>query len=64
MPDYLKQLVAAWHEGKPRGIYSVCSAHPWVLEAAMEQAIADWSVRLNLYQLPNRRTWSLVELVQ
>ncbi len=41
MPDYLKQLVAAWHAGKPRGIYSVCSAHPWVLEAAMEQAIAD-----------------------
>ncbi len=41
MPNYLKQLVADWHKGEPRGIYSVCSAHPWVLEAAMEQAIAD-----------------------
>lgn len=41
MPEFFAQLVAAWHEGSPRGIYSVCSAHPWVLEAAMEQAIAD-----------------------
>ena len=24
-----------------RGIYSVCSVHPWVIEAAMRQAIAD-----------------------
>ena len=24
-----------------RGIYSVCSAHPWVIEAAMRQALAD-----------------------
>ena len=40
-PDYLERLVEAWHSEKPRGIYSVCSAHPWVLETAMEQAIAD-----------------------
>ncbi len=40
---YLLELARAWHEGRPRGIYSVCSAHPWVLEAAMEQAIADGS---------------------
>jgi D-tagatose-1,6-bisphosphate aldolase subunit GatZ/KbaZ len=40
---YLEQLAGAWHEGKPRGIYSVCSAHPWVLEAAMEQALGDGS---------------------
>lgn len=40
-PDYLRELVAAWHAGRPRGIYSVCSAHPWVLEAAIEQAIDD-----------------------
>ncbi len=39
--DYLRQMVADWHAGRPRGIYSVCSAHPWVLEAALEQAIAD-----------------------
>src|SRR5258708_38479559 len=23
------------------GLYSICSAHPWVLEAAMRQALAD-----------------------
>ena len=40
-PDYLQQLVRAWHEEKLKGIYSVCSAHPWVLEAAMDQAVAD-----------------------
>ena len=40
-PDYMKRLVEAWHSEKPQGIYSVCSAHPWVLEAAMEQALAD-----------------------
>jgi D-tagatose-1,6-bisphosphate aldolase subunit GatZ/KbaZ len=39
----LEQLARSWHEGRPRGIYSVCSAHPWVLEAAMEQALADES---------------------
>src|SRR6185437_13840068 len=27
--------------GSPSGIYSVCSAHPWVLEAAMRSAIHD-----------------------
>ncbi len=27
----------------PRGIYSVCSAHPWVLEAAVDQALEDGS---------------------
>jgi D-tagatose-1,6-bisphosphate aldolase subunit GatZ/KbaZ len=41
--NVLEQLAASWHEGQPRGIYSVCSAHPWVLEAAMEQALADGS---------------------
>jgi D-tagatose-1,6-bisphosphate aldolase subunit GatZ/KbaZ len=24
-----------------KGIYSICSAHPWVIEAAMQQALAD-----------------------
>lgn len=43
MSNILKQLADAWHSGKPRGIYSVCSAHPWVLEAAMEQALEDGS---------------------
>ena len=39
MSDYLQGLLRA-SRGK-RGIYSVCSAHPWVIEAAMRQAIAD-----------------------
>ncbi len=43
VPNALVGLVAAWHQGSPKGIYSVCSAHPWVLEAAIEQALADGS---------------------
>jgi D-tagatose-1,6-bisphosphate aldolase subunit GatZ/KbaZ len=42
-PGFLRELAASWRQGRPRGIYSVCSAHPWVLEAAMEQALADGS---------------------
>ncbi len=41
MPSCLEELVAAWHSGCSRGIYSVCSAHPWALEAAIEQALED-----------------------
>ncbi len=36
-----KNLISAQHAGKPVGIYSICSAHPFVLEAAMLQAKAD-----------------------
>lgn len=36
MSDYLQNLLRT-----SRGIYSVCSAHPWVIEAAMRQALAD-----------------------
>lgn len=43
MSEFLRGLALSWHEGRPRGIYSVCSAHPWVLEAAVEQALADGS---------------------
>src|ERR1700744_2784293 len=32
--------------GRARGIYSVCSAHPWVLQAAAEQAKEDESLLL------------------
>lgn len=42
-PGVLEQLAGFWHQNSPRGIYSVCSAHPWVLEAAVEQALADGS---------------------
>lgn len=43
MENFLEQLAPAWHKGTPRGIYSVCSAHPWILEAAVDQALADGS---------------------
>jgi D-tagatose-1,6-bisphosphate aldolase subunit GatZ/KbaZ len=39
MSDYLQKFLRA-SRGQ-RGIYSVCSAHPWVIEAAMHQANAD-----------------------
>jgi D-tagatose-1,6-bisphosphate aldolase subunit GatZ/KbaZ len=35
MSEFLQQL--AHSRGAQRGIYSVCSAHPWVLEAAMRR---------------------------
>lgn len=37
----LQQLSSSFLNGSPMGIYSVCSAHPLVLEAAVRQAIAD-----------------------
>ena len=41
--NVLQQLAVSWHQGRPKGIYSVCSAHPWVLEAAIDQANEDGS---------------------
>jgi D-tagatose-1,6-bisphosphate aldolase subunit GatZ/KbaZ len=39
MSERLKQLLAnRKHKSAARGIYSVCSAHPWVLRAALQQA--------------------------
>lgn len=35
--NYLDFILAAQKIGEPRGIVSVCSAHPWVLKAAMRQ---------------------------
>jgi D-tagatose-1,6-bisphosphate aldolase subunit GatZ/KbaZ len=35
-PEALLETVAAQKRGEPRGIWSVCSAHPWVLDAALE----------------------------
>ncbi len=35
--NYLDFILAAQKMGEPRGIVSVCSAHPWVLKAAMRQ---------------------------
>jgi len=36
---YLDEIVAAQSRGEVRGIASVCSAHPWVLKAAMREAV-------------------------
>lgn len=41
--DWLAQTVASHKAGHPVGVYSVCSAHPTVVEAAMVQAAADGS---------------------
>ncbi|HET7142699.1 MAG TPA: D-tagatose-bisphosphate aldolase, class II, non-catalytic subunit [Anaerolineales bacterium] len=34
---YLDKIVQAQKHGKAKGITSICSAHPWVLKAAMQQ---------------------------
>jgi D-tagatose-1,6-bisphosphate aldolase subunit GatZ/KbaZ len=39
--DYLKEIVAAQKAGKPEGVYSICSANQFVLEAAFCQAEKD-----------------------
>ena len=39
----LPEIVTAHKRGSPVGIYSICSAHPFVLEAGMQQALADGS---------------------
>src|SRR5208282_4719050 len=41
MSNRLLNLARARRQGLPMGIYSVCSAHPWVLEAAIDQALED-----------------------
>jgi D-tagatose-1,6-bisphosphate aldolase subunit GatZ/KbaZ len=43
VPNALEQLAVARQLKNPEGIYSVCSAHPWVLEAAIEQALEEGS---------------------
>lgn len=42
----LEQLVAANRNGEAIGIYAICSAHPLVLEAAIEQAKQDGTLLL------------------
>lgn len=43
MSNVLDRLAIAYRQKMPIGIFSVCSAHPWVLEAAVEQACQDGS---------------------
>jgi D-tagatose-1,6-bisphosphate aldolase subunit GatZ/KbaZ len=42
----LSDLVAVHKRGRPVGIYSICSAHPFVLEACVQQALKDDSLLL------------------
>ncbi len=39
--DWLADTIGRHHAGEPVGIYSVCSAHPTVVEAAIAQTAAD-----------------------
>ena len=39
MANYLMQLARGRGTGERQGIYSVCSAHPWVMEAALRHAM-------------------------
>jgi D-tagatose-1,6-bisphosphate aldolase subunit GatZ/KbaZ len=46
MASVLQMLLAKQRQNANAGIYSVCSAHPWVIRAAAEQAAADGSLLL------------------
>lgn len=46
MSNVLLDLASSRRRGQPLGIYSVCSAHRWVLEAACDQAAEDHSALL------------------
>ena len=46
MSSVLQRYLARQRQGVAAGIYSVCSAHPWVIRAAAEQAAADGSLLL------------------
>lgn len=41
MIDYLRELPSLRRAGRISGMYSVCSAHPLVLEAALDKALRD-----------------------
>ncbi len=42
-PTTLMKILAAHKHGQAVGLYSICSAHPFVLEASVQQAIKDES---------------------
>lgn len=43
---YIQKLVETQKKGRPRGIYSVCSANPYVIKAAVIQGVEDDSTVL------------------
>ena len=46
LPGSFRGLLEAKRAGKPAGLVSICSAHPLVLEAAMQQALEDGQLLL------------------
>jgi D-tagatose-1,6-bisphosphate aldolase subunit GatZ/KbaZ len=44
--EILKDIVLDQHRGDLHGIYSICSSHPWVIDASLDQAGRDGSVVL------------------
>ena len=44
--DILHNMITARNKGQSRGIYSICSSHPVVIDASLEQALHDDSVLL------------------
>ncbi|MGL4929315.1 MAG: class II D-tagatose-bisphosphate aldolase non-catalytic subunit, partial [Plesiomonas sp.] len=37
--NILQEIIQAHKSGKDTGVYAVCSAHPLVIEAALQQAL-------------------------
>jgi D-tagatose-1,6-bisphosphate aldolase subunit GatZ/KbaZ len=44
--EELKEIVRDQHRGKMRGVYSICSSHPYVIQAALRRAKGDGSMVL------------------
>ncbi|KAB7673873.1 tagatose-bisphosphate aldolase subunit KbaZ [Plesiomonas shigelloides] len=44
--NILQEIIKAHKSGKDTGVYAVCSAHPLVIEAALQQALNDNSILL------------------
>lgn len=44
--NILQEIIQAHKSGKDTGVYAVCSAHPLVIEAALQQALNDNSILL------------------
>ncbi|MGL4824490.1 MAG: tagatose-bisphosphate aldolase subunit KbaZ [Plesiomonas shigelloides] len=44
--NILQEVIQAHKSGKDTGVYAVCSAHPLVIEAALQQALNDNSILL------------------
>jgi D-tagatose-1,6-bisphosphate aldolase subunit GatZ/KbaZ len=42
--ERLREIVQHNRRSRSGGVYSVCSAHPWVIEAAVQQAIVDGGI--------------------